>query len=377
MTPPEPVTNPYAAELILALTPGIGPRLRKSLLTHFGSAEAVLAAAPSDLRAAPGIGPKLSRSLAAARREVDLAGALQECREHHVQVIVESQPEYPEALRTIPDPPGVLFVRGGLLPADGLAVAIVGTRHATQYGVAQAERLAAGLARAGYTIVSGLARGIDGAAHRGALQAGGRTIAVLGSGVLNIYPPEHAALAGEILSHGAVIGENAPRSPPLAGAFPQRNRIITGLSLGVIVVEASDRSGALISARLANEQGREVFAVPGRIDSRTSRGCHKLIRDGAKLVETIDDVLEEFGPLASPTPAAGQEQEPPLRHPGELLLNEPEKQVLAAIGDEPRTIDDVAIASGLPVHNVLATISVLEMRRLIRRLGGNRVLRNY
>jgi DNA processing protein len=262
-------------------------------------------------------------------------------------------------------------------PSDGLAVAIVGTRHGSQYGLAQADRLAAGLARCGYTIVSGLARGIDAAAHRGALKAGGRTIAVLGSGVLSVYPPEHVSLAAEIAQHGAVISENPTRSPPLPGAFPQRNRIITGLSLGVIVVEASERSGALISARHAMEQGREVFALPGRVDSRTSRGCHRLIRDGAKLVETIDDVLEELGPLATPTPVASDTASPPIRHPGELQLNEPEKAVLAAIDDEPIAIDTIIAASGLPVQNVLSTLSVLEMRRLIRRLGGNRVMRNF
>jgi len=271
----------------------------------------------------------------------------------------------------------VLFVRGELLASDGIAVAIVGTRHATQYGLAQAERLAAGLARCGYAIVSGLARGIDAAAHRGALKAGGRTIAVLGSGVLNVYPPEHESLANEIAARGAVVGENPPRSPPMSGAFPQRNRIITGLSLGLIVVEASERSGALISARHAMEQGREVFAVPGRVDSRISRGCHRLIRDGAKLVETVDDVLEELGPLASPTPIAEGEAAPAIRHPGELQLNEPEKAVLAVIDDEPITIDSIIVASGLPVQNVLSTLSVLEMRRLVRRLGGNRMMRNY
>jgi DNA processing protein len=378
MAAPDSDNAGLAAELLLALTPGIGPRIRKSLLAHFGSAEAVMSVAASDLRAVPGIGQKLSRSLASARREIDIEAELVDCRAQGVTVLVESQPGYPESLRTIPDPPGVLFARGTIVPSDGLAVAIVGTRHATQYGLAQAERLAAGLARAGYAIVSGLARGIDAAAHRGAIKAQGRTLAVLGSGVLNIYPPEHAQLADEVIAHGALLGENPPRSPPLSGAFPQRNRIITGLSLGVIVVEASERSGALISARHAMEQGREVFAVPGRVDSRTSRGCHRLIRDGAKLVETIDDVLEELGPLATPTPiaSAGAESEP-IRHPGELLLNEPEQAVLAAIDDEPITIDEVISACGLPVQNVLATLSVLEMRRLVRRLGGNRVMRNY
>jgi DNA processing protein len=377
MAEPQSVFDGRSAELLLALTSGIGPRLRKSLLAHFGSAEAVMNAAASDLRAVAGIGHKLSRSLVTARGQIDIAAELRDCQENNVQVLVESDPAYPQSLCTIPDPPGVLFVRGQMVESDGLAVAIVGTRHATQYGIAQAERLAAGLARAGYTIVSGLARGIDAAAHRGALKAGGRTVAVLGSGVLSVYPPEHEQLANEVVTQGAVIGENPPRSPPLPGAFPQRNRIITGLSLGVIVVEASDRSGALISARHAMEQGREVFAVPGRVDSRTSRGCHRLIRDGAKLVETIDDVLEELGPLATPTPIAGAAECPPIRHPGELQLNEPEKAVLAVIDDEPAIIDEVIAACGLPVQNVLATLSVLEMRRLVRRLGGNRVMRNY
>jgi DNA processing protein len=374
--PPTALDN-NSAELFLALTPGIGPRLRKKLLDHFGSASSIMSAAASDLRAVPGIGQKLSRSLVTARRELDLDATLRDCQENGVTIVTESDEKYPSSLRNIPDPPGVLFIRGGIKASDGIAVAIVGTRHATQYGLAQAERLAAGLARCGYTIVSGLARGIDAAAHRGALKAGGRTLAVLGSGVLNIYPPENESLSNEITQRGAIISENPPRSPPLSGAFPQRNRIVTGLTLGVVVVEAADRSGALISARHAMEQDRIVFAVPGRVDSRMSRGCHRLIRDGAKLVETVDDVLEELGPLATPTPVAGNDTAAPIRHPGELTLNEPEKAVLAAIDDEPILIDTVIASSGLPVQNVLSTLSVLEMRRLIRRLGGNRVMRNY
>jgi DNA processing protein len=371
------IDSQKAAELLLTLTPGVGPRLRKALVAHFGSPDAVVRAAASDLRSVPGIGQKLSRGIVEARQTIDVASELRDCEANGVSVLIESGAGYPETLRHIPDAPGVLFVRGSIVPSDGLALAIVGTRHATQYGLAQAERLASGLARCGYTIVSGLARGIDAAAHRGALQAQGRTLAVLGSGVLNIYPPEHEPLAAEIAARGALIGENPPRSPPLAGAFPQRNRIITGLSLGVIVVEASDRSGALISARHAMEQGREVFAVPGRVDNRMSKGCHKLLRDGAKLVESIDDVLEELGPLATPTPLAGDDRAAAIRHPAELQLNEPEQAVLAAIGDEPISIDEVTVACGLPVHNVLSTLSVLEMRRLIRRVGGNRVKRNH
>jgi DNA processing protein len=377
--PAIPTSDEVASELLLVLVPGVGPRIRKTLIEHFGSAAAVLAAAASDLRAVPGIGTKISQAIVTARREVDVAAELELCRQNGVTLLATSHPEYPQRLKTIYDPPGVLFLRGQILPTDGLAVAIVGTRHATPYGLAQAERLAAALSRAGYTIVSGLARGIDAAAHRGALKAGGRTLAVLGSGVLNIYPPEHGQLAEQIALQGAVISENPPRSPPLAGAFPQRNRIVTGLSLGVIVVEAADRSGALISARHAMEQGREVFAVPGRVDSRMSKGCHRLIRDGAKLVETVDDVLEELGPLATPTPIRSTEtgDSREVRHPVELQLNEPEQKVLAAIGDENITIDEVVVACGLPVQNVLSILSVLEMRRLIRRVGGSQVRRAY
>lgn len=370
----DPVAADIAAEVLLSLVPGVGPRTRKTLLAHFGSAQAVLSAAQSQLREAPGIGPKISRAISQARGEIDVAAELALCRENRITLLVESLAEYPDRLREIPDPPGVLFVRGALAASDGLSVAIVGTRHATHYGLAQAERLAAGLSRAGYTVVSGLARGIDAAAHRGALKAGGRTLAVLGSGVLNIYPPEHVELATQIAEQGAVLGENPPRSPPISGAFPQRNRIITGLSLGVIVVEANERSGALISARHAMEQGREVFAVPGRVDNRASRGCHRLIRDGAKLVESVDDVLEELGPLATPTQRDDGRE---VRHPVELQLNEPEQAVLDAVDDEPTSIDDIVVASGLGVPNVLSTISVLEMKRLIRRVSGNRVIRAF
>jgi DNA processing protein len=374
MSTADSVIDDVAAEVLLALVPGVGPRIRQALLAHFSSAQGVLAASPSELRDVPGIGSKISRAISAARREIDVEAELARCRENRIAVLAESDERYPTRLKEIPDPPGVLFVRGTIAPTDGLAVAIVGTRHATHYGLAQAERLAGGLARAGYTIVSGLARGIDAAAHRGALKAGGRTLAVLGSGVLNVYPPEHAALAGEVIAQGAVMSENPPLSPPLAGAFPQRNRIITGLSLGVIVVEAADRSGALISARHAMEQGREVFAVPGRVDSRMSRGCHRLIRDGARLVESVDDVLEELGPLATPTP---REDGREVRHPAELQLNEPEQAVLSAVTDDPTSIDDLVVASGLAVHNVLSTVSVLEMKRLIRRVSGNRVIRAF
>jgi DNA processing protein len=358
--------------LRLSLISGVGPRTRMMLLERFGSPAAVLAAAPSELRAVKGIGPKMLDKIHNADHEVDVPAVIDFCRQKGIHILTESHSDYPRALREIHDPPGVLFVRGSIKPQDALAVGMVGTRHATQYGLRQAERLAGSLARAGLTIVSGLARGIDAAAHRGALAAGGRTIAVLASGVASIYPPEHAQLADEIAANGALISEAPPHAEPLSGTFPQRNRLISGMSLGVIIIEAADRSGALITARHAMEQGRDVFAVPGNVDSRTSRGCHRLIRDGAKLVESADDVLEELGPLVE---AATREDGQEIHHPAELLLNEIEQQVLNAIEGQATPIDQIAAQSGLPMPQVLSTISVLEMRRLIRRLSGTTVIR--
>jgi len=361
-----------AHALRLSLIPGVGPLTRKALLERFGSAEAVLSAPACELQGVPGVGAKLTRRIAAAQQEIDVEAEIAICREHGVAILTEADQQYPRALREIHDPPGVLFVKGSLQARDAMAIAIVGTRHATQYGLKQAERLAGSLARAGLTVVSGLARGIDAAAHRGALQAGGRTLAVLGSGVLNVYPPEHEKLAEEVVAHGALLSEVPPRAEPLGGMFPQRNRIISGLALGALIVEAGDRSGALITARHAMEQGREVFAVPGRVDGRTARGCHRLIRDGAKLVETADDVLEELGPLVEAAPGDDGHL---VRHPAELVLNEVEQKVLAAVDTESTPVDDVVAATGLSVPQVLSTISVLEMRRLVRRLSGTSVVR--
>ena len=358
--------------LRLNLVPGVGPRLRRLLFNRFATAEAVLNAAPSELRGVPGIGAKLSQSIARANLEIHPEEEIALCQQHGIAILSELSDNYPRVLREIPDPPGILFMRGSLLPQDAMAIAIVGSRHGTHYGLAQAERFAASLARAGLTIISGLARGIDAAAHRGALAAGGRTIAVLGGGLLNMYPPEHQGLADEVAAHGAVISEVPPRAEPLGGMFPQRNRIISGLSLGVLVVEAAAGSGALSTARHANEQGREVFAIPGRIDNRMSHGCHRLIRDGAKLVETADDVLEELPPLVAATTKADGTA---IHHPAELLLNEQEQQVLSAIDSSPTSIDQVVAGSGLSTPQVLATLSVLEMRRVIRRLSGSSVMR--
>lgn len=361
----------------LACLPGIGARTRRELLARYGSPEAVLAAPPGELTAIPGAGRRLAKALPGPAEAAAADEVLALCHARGVRIVLDGQDGYPPLLGRIADPPSLLFVRGSIEPCDSLAIAIVGSRHATAYGRKVAWQLAGGLARAGYTIVSGLARGIDAAAHRGALDAGGRTLAVLGSGVLNIYPPEHADLAMEVTARGALIGEAPPLAAPARGCFPQRNRIVSGLALGVVVVEAADHSGALITARLAGEQGREVFAVPGPIDSRMSRGCHALLRDGARLVQGVDDVLEELGPLCEAATAADGRE---VRSPAELHLGDVERQVLAACDAEADTtrtasIDDVAAASGLATSQVLATLGVLEMRRVVRRLPGNRVAR--
>jgi DNA processing protein len=227
------------AALRLALVSGVGPITRQALLQRFQTAEQVFRASATELREVKGVGTKLANSLLTAERDVDAAEELAYCQSRQIEVLLDTDPNYPARLKEIHDPPGVLFLQGEILKLDELAIAIVGTRHATSYGTQQAERLASGLARAGYTIVSGLARGIDAAAHRGALAAGGRTIAVLGSGIENLYPPEHRDLADEVRTRGALLSEAPPRTPPLGGAFPQRNRLISGLSLGVIVVEAA------------------------------------------------------------------------------------------------------------------------------------------
>lgn len=373
INPAATLDDPLAASLCLSLIPGVGPQLRAELIDHFGSPRHVLEAAPSQLRDVPGIGSDLTRRIASAAETINVQAELEICQQQQIHILTLENSEYPRNLREIYDPPSVLFVAGDLQPRDSLAVAIVGTRHATRYGIRQAERLSASLARSGMTIVSGLARGIDAAAHRGAVEAGGRTVAVVASGLLNLYPTDHKELAFDVSHSGALVSELPPRRNTSRGAFPRRNRIITGMSLGLIVIEAGQRSGALISARHAMEQNREIFALPGPVDSRVSRGCHALLRDGAKLVETADDVLSELGHLVEATPIGVDNQT--VHHPAELQLNDQERKVLDLVGSEPTLVDHIAQHSGLPIHRVLATISVLEIRRLVRRVSGTSVLR--
>ncbi|MBW3540676.1 MAG: DNA-processing protein DprA [Planctomycetes bacterium] len=361
------------AALRLNMVPGVGPRIRESLLEAFGTPQAVFAARGEQLRQVPGVGTKLALAILEQRETDSPHRELARCRDAGIRLVAVLDDVYPVALEKICDPPGILYCRGTLEPRDELAVAIVGSRRCTLYGRDQAERLARELALAGVTVVSGLARGIDAAAHRGALSAeNGRTIAVVANGLAAVYPPEHAALAGEVAARGAVLSEVPLDQPPRAGLFPQRNRIISGLSAGVVIVEASRTSGALHTARHAMEQGREVFAVPGRIDSLASEGCHDLIRDGATLIRNVDDVLEALGPLVEPVRRSENEQ---VFSPRELTLNDQERLVLNRIDSEPMHVDQVAAGLELETSRVLSTLTVLEMKRMIRRLPGGYVVR--
>ena len=370
----EPTDDADLRDLIaLSMVSGVGPILNAALLEHFGSARRVLHASSSALREVPGVGSKIASQIIESRKEYDPEVELIECRQHNVRPIPRSYADYPLPLSNIPDPPPILYVKGTYQPDDQIAVALVGSRKSTPYGMRIAERLAASLARVGITVVSGLARGIDAAAHRGALKAGGRTIAVLANGLSEIYPPEHEGLAEEIVAAGAVVSEMPMRQGPLAVLFPRRNRIISGLCLGVVIVEAAPKSGSLHTATHAMEQNREVFAVPGPVDSISSRGCHRLIRDGARLVETVEDILEELGPLVREIkPSDGGT---PVRHPAELKLSDQERLVLGCLDDLPKPVDEVIAKTGLGASQVMATLSVLEMRRLIKRTPGNQFVR--
>jgi DNA processing protein len=359
--------------LCLTMVPGVGPATFQALMERFGSATRALSATEGRLREVSGVGPKLATAITRARRDFNPEAERELCRQKGVEIVGRGAPGYPEPLERIPDPPPLLYCKGTLTPGDELAIAIVGSRKCTPYGLRTAERLAQSLARVGLTVVSGLARGIDASAHRGALKAGGRTIGVLANGLAEIYPPEHDELADQVADSGAVVSEMPMRQRPLADLFPRRNRIISGLCLGVVVVEATPRSGSLVTARHALEQNREVFAVPGPVDSLPSRGCHQLIRDGARLVETVDDILEELGPLVREVKPS--DDGVPVRKPSELALSDQERTILGHLDDVPKGVDEIIGRTRQTASQVMATLSVLEMRRLIRRMPGNAFVR--
>lgn len=358
--------------LRLNLVPGLGPRTYQLLLQRFGTSRAILDASVSQLQEVQNVGPKLAMSLVTYGTEAAANEELARVRRAGITLSIRDTPGYPELLGRIPDPPTLIYYRGTLTEADGLAIGIVGSRHCTAYGRQQAHRIAQALARAGITVVSGLARGIDAEAHKGAIEGGGRTIAVCATGLNTIYPPEHAELAEAIVNQGCLLTESPMDQSPKSGLFPQRNRIISGLSLGVILIEAGRSSGALHTARHAMEQNREVFALPGRVDSDASLGCLDLIRDGATLIRGVDDVLGGLGPLVAPVHRTATET---VRQPAELTLSDQERLILNLISAESTPIDEVIRAANIETSRVLSTLTVLEMKRLVRRLPGGFIVR--
>jgi len=366
------------AYIALNMVDGVGPIRVRALRDRFGEAQAILDASKAELMQVEGVGEEVARSITSWREKVDLDAELQRIEKSGVHVVCRDDAEYPKHLREIYDPPLVLYVKGALTERDGLAIAVVGSRRTTLYGQDMARKLAFQLARVGVTVVSGLARGIDTAAHNGALQAKGRTVAVIGCGIDIIYPAENKKLAEEIVEKGgAVVTEFPFGVQPDRQNFPMRNRIISGWSLGVVVVEANLKSGALITANQAGEQGRQVFAVPGRADSILSKGANKLIKDGAKLTEDVEDILSEFEYLLPKK--AGECMETGLEGGGTkpaLQLSETEEKVMAQVGNEEVAIDEIIRASGLTTACVSATLLALEMKRLVRQLPGKQYVRN-
>jgi DNA processing protein len=369
--------------LALALVPGLGPKLTAALLERFGSAEAARRATAAELLDIPHIGTKLAGALSAALNTADPTEELALLARHGVRAVPLGWPSYPPPLVALAGAPALLYFRGTWTDADVNAIGIVGSRSCTAYGRKVAEHLARDLVRAGFTIVSGLARGIDGVAHRAALDAGGRTIAVLAGGLSSIYPPEHAGLADQVAKQGCLVTETPMTVAPQAGMFPARNRIISGLSRAVIVVEANAKSGALITATHAGEQGREVFAVPGAVDSAASAGCLELIRKGARLVRSADDVLEDLRGItaadhrqpANPERKAGVGAAPPAAprapEPAPLPALDPAQQRMFDALATKRHADELVRELNLPAGDVSRTLMQLELKKVVRRLPGN------
>ena len=362
------------ASLRLFLTPGIGPRLHAALVERFGGPAAAAEATERDLVQVPGVGEPSAASIRAGLRQADPEKELEAAAKAGARIVFRDDPEYPIALTYLADAPPLLYVKGTLPKEDAQAIAIVGTRRCSLYGQDQAERLAGGLARAGFTVVSGLARGVDAAAHRGALAAGGRTLAVLGCGLGQVYPPENGRLAEAVMACGALLSEFPTAMEPLAENFPRRNRIIAALSLGVLVVEAPRQSGSLITARLAAELGKEVFAVPNRVDAPGAAGVHALIRDGAKLVESVADVLDEFADLKIAAPD-GTEQPREAALALKANLSPEEARLVEVLDGEPADLDALARESGLEAPRASAALTLLELKGLARALPGGRFMR--
>jgi len=364
-----------AKHLRLHLADGVGPITFGRMIKYFGHIDRALGATAGELRCLERVGGRTAETIARSRDAAPVEQELALAAQHGIRVICRDDEDYPVGLRHIPDPPICLYVKGTLLKADPVALAVVGSRRATHYGHEQARRFGQLLGQAGLTVVSGLARGIDSAAHRGALDVDGRTIAVLGNGLADIYPPEHRPLADEIATNGAVLTELPMTTAPEAGNFPKRNRIIAGLGLGVLVIEGARNSGALITARLANEYNREVFALPGRVDLPNSTGPNTLIRNShAKLITCLEDILDELGEAGAVL--AGKEVKDatalPAARPAPANLSETEKQVLAVLTrDEAVAIDAVCQLAKLEPAQVAGALTTLQLKGAVKQLPGS------
>jgi DNA processing protein len=342
------------------LIKGIGAVRLQALIQHFGELQAAWHADPAELAEA-GLGRKLIDRLLEVRAGVDLSRLWANIESAGVRVLTWQDAEYPARLKEIDQPPPVLYLRGAYLSEDSFAVAIVGTRRVTAYGRQITEEIAAFLAANGITVVSGLARGVDAIAHHAALRAGGRSLGVLGSGVDRIYPPEHQALAERMMERGAVISDYALGTPPDASNFPPRNRIIAGLSLAVVVIEAGESSGALLTAEFAAEQGREVFAVPGSILAPQSKGTNKLIQRGAQPLLGAADLLQALDLSRIGAFQAARKI---------LPADQTEARLLELLGDEPQHVDEIRSRAELPIETVSATLALMELKGLVRQVGG-------
>ncbi len=367
--------NEREALIALNLIEGVGPVRARSLIEHFGDAPAILSASKHELTRVRNVGAETAENIFNWEKGIDLASELKRISDYGCHVLISSDENYPASLREIYDPPLVLYVKGELTVKDKNAVAMVGSRMTTHYGIETARKLGYQLAYVGVTVVSGGARGIDTAAHQGALSGKGRTIAVLGTGINLIFPVENAELFERIAANGAVITQFPFNRPADKQSFPIRNRIVAGMTLGTVVVEANLTSGSLITANFATEYGRQIFAVPGRIDSPRSKGCHELIKKGAKLCEGVEDILSEFEylfPSSNRPPSANETGVLPA-----LELNESEQKVFTAVKlEEESSIDEVIRASGLPSSAVNVALFSLEMKRLVRQLPGKLFVRS-
>jgi len=348
--------------LALNKIPNLGPITIKKLWDHYGSIDKVWNASESDLVTIEGLNKKAVRSFLANRDNVNLDDELQVANDNNVDVLTLDDNNYPDLLKNIYDPPPVLYVKGQAISQNEKTIAIVGTRRASHYGKEIAKKLAYELSSLGFTIVSGMALGIDTLAHRGALDAKGKTVAALGCGVDIVYPPSNRELAQEIVSSGALVSEFPMGTGIEKGNFPRRNRIISGLSLGTIVVEGHYDSGAMITAKQALDQGREVFAVPGNVELNQSKGPHWLIKNGAKLVERVEDILDELN-MMMPKKMTNEGR-------NYLNLTEDEQKIVKALSLEPKYIDTISVETGLPTPQVSSLLLMLEVKKIVRQLPG-------